>query len=90
MYIKKKPIRKPLRKGNGFVRRIYRKKPCKFCLDKIEDISYLDYLRFQKFMTERGKIMPSRITGTCTRHQRQLSRAIRRARVMALVPFVAE
>ena len=53
-------------------------------------IDYLDYQKFQKFMTERGKIIPSRITGSCAKHQRQLARAIRRARVAALLPFVAE
>ncbi len=71
-------------------RRIFRKKPCKFCIEKAESIDYLDYHKFQKFITERGKIVPSRITGNCARHQRQLARAIRKARVAALLPFVAE
>ncbi len=84
---------KPMRrrpKEDGLKKRIYRKKPCRFCLDKTKEISYLDYQQFQKLITERGKIMPSRITGTCARHQRQLARAIRRARVLSLMPFVAE
>jgi len=74
----------------GFKKRIYRKKPCRFCVDKVGDIDYLDYPKFQKLITERGKIMPSRITGTCAKHQRQLARAIKKARIMALMPFVAE
>jgi small subunit ribosomal protein S18 len=59
-------------------------------LDKVGNIDYLDYPKFQKLITERGKIMPSRITGTCAKHQRQLAKAIKKARVMALMPFVAE
>jgi small subunit ribosomal protein S18 len=78
------------RSPNGSKRRIYRKKPCRFCLDKVGNIDYLDYPKFQKLITERGKIMPSRITGTCAKHQRQLAKAIKKARVMALMPFVAE
>ncbi len=70
--------------------RIYRRKPCKFCMDRVEHIDYLDYPRFQRFVTERGKILPSRITGSCAKHQKQLARAIRKTRVMALMPFVAE
>lgn len=71
-------------------RRIFRKKVCRFCKDKVAVIDYLDYAKFQRYITERGKIIPSRITGTCARHQRQLARAIKKARVMALMPFVAE
>ncbi len=81
---KKRTKREPLKK------RIYKKRPCRFCMDKIENIDYTDYQRFQKFLTERGKIVPSRISGNCARHQRQLARAIKKARVLALLPFVAE
>jgi small subunit ribosomal protein S18 len=81
--------RKPKRDGER-KKKVFKKKPCRFCLDKVEYIDYLDYPRFQKLLTERGKIMPSRITGNCARHQRQLARAIRKARVAALLPFVAE
>jgi len=70
--------------------KIFRKKPCKFCMEKIEDIDYLDYPKFQKFLTERGKIIPSRRSGNCAKHQRQIARAIKKARVMSLLPFVAE
>jgi small subunit ribosomal protein S18 len=81
--------RKPRRDGDK-KKKIFKKKPCRFCLDKIVSIDYLDYQKFQKLITERGKIMPSRITGNCARHQRQLARAIRKARVASLLPFVAE
>lgn len=83
--IKKKP-----RKSGDKKKKIYKKKPCRFCMDKIKAIDYLDYQRFQKLLTERGKIMPSRITGTCAKHQRQLARAIKKARALALLPFVAD
>jgi small subunit ribosomal protein S18 len=81
--------RKP-RKDGDKKKKVYKKKPCRFCMDKIEAIDYLDYQKFQKLLTERGKIMPSRITGTCAKHQRQLARAIKKARVLALLPFVAD
>ena len=81
--------RKP-RKDGDKKKKVYKKKPCRFCMDKIEAIDYLDYQKFQKLITERGKIMPSRITGTCAKHQRQLARAIKKARVLALLPFVAD
>lgn len=70
--------------------RVFRKRPCKFCIEKLEHIDYLDYHRFQKLLTERGKIIPSRRSGSCAKHQRQLARAIKKARVMGLLPFVAE
>ncbi|MDP2928452.1 MAG: 30S ribosomal protein S18 [Candidatus Omnitrophota bacterium] len=81
--------RKP-RKDGDKKKKVYKKKPCRFCMDKIGAIDYLDYQKFQKLLTERGKIMPSRITGTCAKHQRQLARAIKKARVLALLPFVAD
>ena len=83
--VKKKPKRDGEKK-----KKIFKKKPCRFCMDKIVSIDYLDYQKFQKLLTERGKIMPSRITGTCAKHQRQLARAIKKARVLALLPFVAD
>lgn len=85
----RKDDRKKL-KRNPAKRRVFRKRPCRFCIDKVKEIDYLDYQKFQKFMTERGKIVPSRISGNCAKHQRQLSHAIRKARVMSLLPFVAE
>ncbi|MDD5495679.1 MAG: 30S ribosomal protein S18 [Candidatus Omnitrophica bacterium] len=82
---RKRKKRDPLKK-----KKVFKKRPCRFCLDKVQEIGYLDYQKFQKLITERGKIMPSRITGNCARHQRQLAKAIKRARVAALLPFVAE
>lgn len=71
-------------------RRPVRRKKCKFCLDRVEHVDYKDERRLRRFMTDRGKITPRRITGTCARHQRMLSAAVRRARIVALVPFVRE
>ncbi|MCK4236583.1 MAG: 30S ribosomal protein S18 [Candidatus Krumholzibacteria bacterium] len=64
-------------------------KPCRFCVDKLE-IDYKNVVLLRRFITDRGKITPRRITGTCARHQRQLSHAIKRARIIALLPFVRE
>jgi small subunit ribosomal protein S18 len=62
-------------------------KPCRFCIDKIQ-IDYKNDALLRRFVTDRGKITPRRITGTCARHQRQLAHAIKRARSIALLPFV--
>lgn len=67
-----------------------KKRICSFCVDKIETIDYKDVARLKKFITERGKILPRRISGNCAHHQRMLTLAIKRARNMALLPFVAE
>ena len=64
-------------------------KVCRFCTDKIDQIDYKEINRIARFVTERGKMIPSRLTGTCARHQRRLSIAIKRARHMALLPYVA-
>jgi small subunit ribosomal protein S18 len=64
-----------------------RKKVCKFCTEKIDAISYRDVRLLQGFVAERGKIVPRRLTGVCTTHQRRLSRAIKQARNIALLPF---
>lgn len=71
-------------------RRFSRRKVCQFCADKIDYIDYKDTKRIRKFMTDRGKILPRRITGNCAAHQRMLTNAIKRARVVALVPFKTE
>lgn len=68
-------------------RRRGRKRVCAFCVDKVEAIDYKDVERLKKFVTERGKILPRRITGNCAGHQRQLTTAIKRARQIALLPF---
>lgn len=71
-------------------RRIYvRKKVCRFCADKTLTIDYKDSQMLKHFITERGKILSSRITGTCAKHQRHLTTAIKQARIMALLPFTS-
>ena len=72
----------------AIVRRPIAKKACRFCGEKVELIDYKDLERIGRYVTERGKILPSRLTGTCARHQRVLTRAIKRARFMALLPYV--
>ena len=67
-----------------------RRKVCSFCVDKVESIDYKDVARLRKFITEGGKIVPRRMSGTCAKHQRELSKAIKRARVAALLPFKGE
>lgn len=67
-----------------------RKKICLFCTDKVEHIDYKDIARLRKHISERAKILPKRITGTCAKHQRQLTIAIKRARHMALLPYISD
>ncbi len=67
-----------------------RRKVCSFCVDKVEGIDYKDLNRLRRYTTERGKILPRRISGSCAKHQRQLTSAIKRARNVALLPFTLE
>ncbi|MCD7731409.1 MAG: 30S ribosomal protein S18 [Oscillospiraceae bacterium] len=67
-----------------------RKKVCMFCADRVEKIDYKDIQKLKKCMTERSKILPRRVTGTCAYHQRELTKAIKRARYIALVPYVSD
>lgn len=67
-----------------------KKKVCMFCQDKTKAIDYKDVATLRKFITEKGKILPRRQTGICSRHQRELATAIKRARVVALLPFQAD
>ncbi len=67
-----------------------RKKVCMFCVDRAETIDYKDIAKLKKCMTERAKILPRRVTGTCAYHQRELTKAIKRARHCALIPYVAD
>ena len=67
-----------------------RRKVCAFCADKVEHIDYKDVNRLRKFTTERGKIMPRRMSGVCAKHQRDLAVAINRCRQVALMPYVAD
>lgn len=67
-----------------------KKKVCAFCAEKIDYIDYKDSARLRKYISERAKILPRRISGTCAKHQRQLTTAIKRARNMALLPYVSD
>lgn len=67
-----------------------RKKVCSFCVDRIDVIDYKDVARLRRFISERAKILPRRVTGTCAGHQRELTVAIKRARHLALLPFISE
>ena len=67
-----------------------RRKVCSFCVDKIDTIDSKDVARLRRFVSERAKILPRRVTGTCARHQRELTVAIKRARQIALMPFVSD
>ena len=67
-----------------------RKKVCAFCVDKVEKIDYKDIARLRRYMSERAKILPRRVTGTCAAHQRELTVAIKRARHLALLPYTSD
>ncbi|GLC30446.1 30S ribosomal protein S18 [Clostridium omnivorum] len=77
------------RRGGGKMRRT-KKKVCAFCADKSAVIDYKDVSKLRKYVTERGKILPRRISGNCAKHQRELTDAIKRARNIALLPFTTE
>ena len=77
-------------RGNGRPNRKSRKKVCAFCVDKVESIDYKDTQKLRKFTSDRAKILPRRVTGTCARHQRELTTAIKRARQVALLPYVLD
>lgn len=67
-----------------------RRKVCSFCVEKIETIDYKDIGRLNRFISDRSKILPRRVTGTCASHQRELTTAIKRARIIALLPFSSD
>ena len=67
-----------------------RRKVCQFCVDKVEHIDYKDTARLRKYVSDRAKILPRRMTGTCAMHQRQLTEAIKRARHVALMPYTSD
>jgi len=73
--------------GKGPKKYFHRRKFCRFCSDSNLKIDYKDFHMLREFTTERGKIIPRRITGTCSKHQRELTQAIKRARMIALLPF---
>ncbi len=74
--------RRPNKKG--------RKKVCAFCVEKVDTIDYKDAAKLRRFMSERAKILPRRVTGTCAYHQRELTTAIKRARHIALLPYTSD
>jgi small subunit ribosomal protein S18 len=78
------------KEGRGMRPRRSRRKVCAFCADKVELIDYKDVSRLRKFISERGKILPKRMTGNCAKHQRDLTIAIKRSRHVALLPFAGE
>jgi small subunit ribosomal protein S18 len=65
-----------------------RKKFCRFCVDKVKSIDYKDAKRLESFITERGKILSSRISGNCAKHQRRIAEAIKKARFVSLIPYI--
>ena len=67
-----------------------RKKVCMFCVDKVDSIDYKDVGKLRRFTSERAKILPRRVTGTCAKHQRELTTAIKRARYVALLPYTSD
>ncbi len=67
-----------------------RKKVCQFCADKSQEIDYKDAEKLKRFVSEKGKILPRRVTGTCALHQRKVTEAIKRARTIAILPYTAE
>lgn len=71
-------------------KRTRKRKICGFCVDKVEHIDYKDIARLRRFMSERGKILPRRVTGNCAKHQRDLTIAIKRARHLALLPYSSD
>ena len=77
-----KSDRRPNKKG--------RKKVCAFCVEKVENIDYKDIAKLKKYVTEKGKILPRRMTGVCAQHQRALAKAVKRARIADLLPFKGE
>ena len=72
------------------IRKAPRRKVCAFCVDKVDVIDYKDIAKLKKYITEKGKILPRRMTGVCAQHQRTLASAIKRARIIALIPFTTD
>lgn len=77
---KKKEIKKP--------RRVFKKKPCRLCKEKTEKVDFKDIDLLSKYISDRGKIVPPRLSGNCTKHQRMIANAVKKARIAALLPFV--
>lgn len=81
-----KKTKRPARGKEKF----FRKKVCKFCMEKVNEVDYKDVTKLRRFVTEQGKILPSRITGNCAKHQRTVVVALKRARYISLLPYVGE
>jgi len=71
-------------------RRVFRKKPCRLCRDKVTKLDYKDVDLLSRFVSDRGKILPTRISGNCVKHQRMVANKVKRARIAGLLPFVRE
>jgi small subunit ribosomal protein S18 len=84
------PAGRPADRRGGGRGRMRRRKVCRFCVDKVDIIDFKDVKLLQNFIPERGKILPRRISGVCTAHQRMLAEAIKRARNIALLPYTAD
>lgn len=78
------------KRGGRPLRRRTRRKVCQYCVDKVEHIEYKDIGKLRKFLSEKGKILPRRISGNCAKHQRQMTTAIKRARHIALLPYTTD
>jgi small subunit ribosomal protein S18 len=78
------------RGGRAGGRRMHRRKICRFCIEKVDIIDFKDVKLLQNYIPERGKIMPRRLSGSCATHQRMLAEAIKRARIIALLPFAVD
>ncbi len=72
------------------VKKMPRKKVCVFCVEKVDELDYKDVAKLRKFITDKGKILPRRMSGLCAKHQRMVATAVKRARVMALIPYRAD
>lgn len=72
------------------VKKMPRKKVCIFCVEKVDELDYKDVAKLKKFITEKGKILPRRMSGVCAKHQRMVATAVKRARTMALIPYRAD
>jgi small subunit ribosomal protein S18 len=84
---RRRPVRRRDRKG---AQTSSRRKPCPYCRDKVDQVDYKNLTMLRRFISERGKIRSRRITGACRRHQSQVARAVKRARELALLPYVSE
>jgi small subunit ribosomal protein S18 len=76
------------KKTKKIIRRTFRKRPCRLCRDKTKEVDYKDIQLLGRFTSDRGKIIPSRVSGNCAKHQRMVSNGIKRARIAGLLPFV--